>query len=229
MTQANMWLGRSEYPDNDANATYSEVRIFDTAFAPSQVAALNAAGPSATLGVGPILPTATAVTIAPNATLDLDGGSQQIASLNDAAPGMGGSVINSNTSSAVTLTLSPTGGIAKFSGSIEDSGAPGSITLVLDGPGTQILSGSNTYSGGTVVTEGTLILASPSALADGSSLTVGQGASSLFAPAFAPSSVSASPAIAATVPEPGTLLLLLAALGCAAACRRAGRRGNQTQ
>ena len=41
----------------------------------------------------------TPLTIAAKATLDLNGGSQQVASLSDYAPGSGGSVINSNTGS----------------------------------------------------------------------------------------------------------------------------------
>jgi hypothetical protein len=59
----------------------------------------------------------------------------------------------------------------------------------------------------------------PHALADGSSLTVGQGAGALFA---------AAPALrgpqAAAVPEPGTAVLLAAALCSAAICRRYRRR-----
>jgi autotransporter-associated beta strand protein len=41
------------------------------------------------------------------------------------------------------------------------------------GPGTTILSGSNSYSGGTTVSGGTLVLASSSALPTGNALTVG--------------------------------------------------------
>jgi hypothetical protein len=73
------------------------------------------------------------------------------------------------------------------------------------------------------ITAGVLEVASATALADGSSLAVGQGASSLFAPAIAgvavAAPVSGSPALAA-VPEPGTLTLLAVAGLAAIAWRR---------
>ncbi len=234
MTQANMWLGRSEYGDNDASATYSEFRIFDAAFTPSQVAALNAAGPSASLG-GPTLPTATAVTVAPGATLDVNGGSQQIASLNDATPGNGGTVVNSNTSIAAVLTLSPTGS-ATFSGTIA-GGALGAIGLVLDGPGTQVLSGVNTYLGGTADIEGTLILANDGAIADGTSLIVGDPSlvpavlSPLpLADAASGTRIAADQASGAVspVPEPGTLALFAAGIVVTALAARRRIKSGRT-
>ena len=48
--------------------------------------------------------------------------------------------------------------------------------LIKDGPGTLILSGTNTYMGGTEVVAGTLVLADADALASGTSLSVGAGA-----------------------------------------------------
>jgi fibronectin-binding autotransporter adhesin len=86
-------------------------------------------------------------------------------------------------------------------GNITDDGGNRSLTLVGDGTGQLVLGGNNSYGGGTIVDAGTLIVDSATALPDGSSLTVGQGASSLFAP------VAARPAVAA-VPEPGALALL---------------------
>jgi alpha-amylase len=100
----------------------------------------------------------------------------------------------------------------------------GSGGLLKTGSGTLVLAGnSNSYSGGTEVMAGTLIVNSTGGLEDGSSLTVGQGASSLFAPAgpAAPGyssawpSAAASPAMApavTAVPEPGAFMLVLAAL-----------------
>jgi fibronectin-binding autotransporter adhesin len=87
----------------------------------------------------------------------------------------------------------------------------GGLTLTSASGGTLTLSGSNNYAGPTFVQGGTLILASVTALPDGSSLIVGQGASSLFAPADGTSSPTATPANAVSVPEPNTLGLLLAA------------------
>jgi autotransporter-associated beta strand protein len=110
------------------------------------------------------------------------------------------------------------------SGDISDDGGQRSLTLDGDGSGLLILSGSNTYGGGTIVHAGTLIAASAAALRDGTSLTVGEGASSLFAPAVAGPSLAASPAGVVAVPEPGTLMLLVAALGSAMACLRFSKR-----
>ena len=173
LAQLNMWLGRSEYGDQDADATYDEVRLYNVALSQSQLLAMNLAGPDAPVAPSfyPVLPTATPVTLAANGTLDLNGVSQQIASLNDATPGSGGTVINSNTSTTTVLTLSPTGS-ATFSGSIV-GGTLGTISLVMNGPGTQVLSGTNTYLGGTTVENGTLVVANNEAIEDGTNLTVG--------------------------------------------------------
>ena len=101
-----------------------------------------------------LLPISTPVTVASGATLDL-GGSQTVASLSDAMPGMGGIIQNSGTSPS-TLTLSATGGSTTFSGVIAGGVPLGSISLVMSGSGLQVLSGSNTYTGGTTVGGGTL-------------------------------------------------------------------------
>jgi fibronectin-binding autotransporter adhesin len=108
-----------------------------------------------------------------------------------------------------------------ISGNISETN--GSQSLTLSDAGTLELSGINTYSGGTNVLAGTLVLDTSTALADGSSLTVGQGASSLFAPAAGPS-LAAAPAGVVAVPEPGTLMLLLAAVWSAAIYRGFRRR-----
>jgi autotransporter-associated beta strand protein len=163
-------------------------------------------------GSSNLLPAATAVTIAPGSTLDLDGTAQQVASLSDSGSLGGGSVINSSTAESV-LMLAATGGLTSFSGVIAGGGTLGVISLTISGSGTQVLSGANTYTGGTLVEDGTLVLDSPSALADGSSLTVGEDASSIFAPA------GPSPE-AVAVPEPGTPLLLAAGAFFAFALRR---------
>jgi autotransporter-associated beta strand protein len=97
-----------------------------------------------------------------------------------------------------------------IAGSVEDVGA--GYSLVKDGSGTLVLSGSNAYMGGTIVDDGTLVVASPGAIAAGTSLLVGADATGLF-DQFA----TASPAEDAqggrvasmlAVPEPGTLGLL---------------------
>ena len=181
-----------------------------------------------------LLPTTTSLSIAASSTLDLNGASQQVVSLSDNTPGHGGNVINSNAGSPSVLTLTPAGSTT-FSGTIGDNGtgnSPGSIGLLLDGPGTMVLSGTNTYTGGTTVLGGTLLLTNNEALADGTSLAVGSAAGlALFTtPPVSPLAAAATgstgyPAALSAVPEPGTLVLLGAAglLAAAAAWRRRRR------
>ena len=123
---------------------------------------------------------------------------------------------------AGSVDIAPAGGSElSISGNIHELSAGQSLTL--SDNGTLILSGSNDYSGGTVVEAGTLIAASNTALLDGSVLTVGAGGTFIFDPtaAAAPSaSPQVRPAGVEAVPEPGTLVLLLAALWSAAIYRR---------
>jgi fibronectin-binding autotransporter adhesin len=133
--------------------------------------------------------------------LDLAGYSISVPSVSGAA----GVVTNSGFEATVTLTVNqsiPT----TFGGTIADGA--GTTLLDLTGPGSLELSGTNTYSGGTFVEAGQLILDTPNSLALESGLTVGQRASSLFAPAAGPSIALAEQP--AAVPEPGTLVLLAA-------------------
>jgi fibronectin-binding autotransporter adhesin len=104
-------------------------------------------------------------------------------------------------------------------GNIADDLGSRSLILSGDGSGQFVLSGANSYGGSTIVDAGTLIIDSAASLPDGSSLTVGQGASSLFAPAArqgagyaAIPSVLPAPSSLLPVPEPGSLAYLLAAL-----------------
>jgi len=162
------------------------------------------------IGLSGNLPSTTALTIAANSTLDLDGLSQQVVgSLSDYAPGSGGNIINSNAGLASVLTVSPTGGSTTFSGTIKGGTGLGAISLVLDGPGTLVLAGSNTYTGATSVDLGTLVATTGTALPGGTSLTVGAGGTFVFDPAYPSGGVAVS-AGAAAVPEPGTLALLVA-------------------
>ena len=109
------------------------------------------------------------------------------------------------------------------SGQIRD--LPGSIgmPLIKGGNGTLVLTGSNTYMGGTDVTDGTLCATNPNALPEGSSLTVGAGAALLFSsPAAALPTTNPWPdgQVAGSVPEPGTVGLIVAGLATAFALRR---------
>jgi len=93
----------------------------------------------------------------------------------------------------------------------------GSGMLTKTGSGSLILSGTaNTFNGLAAVSDGRLIVSNPHALGDGTSLSVGNAA------AF-PAAIVDSESVVGTVapvPEPGTLVLLAAALSCAAIYRR---------
>jgi autotransporter-associated beta strand protein len=140
---------------------------------------------------------------------------------------------------AGNLNVAPSAGSTlALSGDITESVVGSSLTL--DDAGTLILSGSNSYTGGTVVSAGTLALLNTGALPDvgtsgyGTSLTVGAGGTVVFGPSLAGGAMVADETTAGVVarpevvPEPGTLALLLAALGSAAVCRRCSRRSKKS-
>ena len=96
------------------------------------------------------------------------------------------------------------------SSSITDNGNHYGLTL--DGPGTLILGGADTYSGGTFVDAGTLEVTAAAALPAGASLTVGAGGTFLFDPTGSAATMEGrSAGVVAAVPEPGTLALLTGA------------------
>ena len=98
--------------------------------------------------------------------------------------------------------------------------------MTLNG-GTLILSGSDGYSGGTIVKAGKLVVASGNALPDGTGLTVGAGGTLIFDPSQAVAGpIESHSSLAVAVPEPGTVGLLLAALGSAAIHCRVRRRSK---
>ena len=91
------------------------------------------------------------VTIAAGAALDLNSGTQAVASLSGA-----GVVTNSGTGLGV-LMLTNTSATATFSGTIQNGANPVQLQVgEVAGQGIQYLSGNNTYSGGTVLLAGTL-------------------------------------------------------------------------
>jgi len=123
----------------------------------------------------------------------------------------GSHVINAPIVLANSLVVSGSGTLASgISSSITDSG--GGYSLTMDGGGTLVLSGSNSYSGGTDIDAGTLIVTNSSAFPPGTNLTIAAGGTFVFDPSAAPAAVTASPIAAiAPVPEPGTMALLLTA------------------
>lgn len=109
----------------------------------------------------------------------------------DAINGIGGTITNDNTASTTTRTFSmgASHGSGSYGGLIVDNtggGAIGKLAIAKIGAGTQILSGTNTYTGGTFVSNGTLYadyfsggtpLSNGSITLQGGTLTIG-GASS---------------------------------------------------
>jgi fibronectin-binding autotransporter adhesin len=125
-----------------------------------------------------MVPNGTALTVASGATADFKGASQSISSLSDGTPGAGGKLTNSAAGTSVLLTINPSGS-STFSGAIQNGS--GSIGLALNGNGTQVLAGSNTFTGATTISAGTLNLANANALKN-STVSVGPANGLLFSP-----------------------------------------------
>jgi autotransporter-associated beta strand protein len=163
------------------------------------------------------LPIATPLTIAADATLDLGGGSQQVASLSDYTPGSGGSIINSS-SAASLLTLSPTGGSTTFSGMIPGGGSLGMISLVMSGSGTQVLAGNNSFTGSTTINGGLLKVGAANSLSPNSNVLINGG--TLDATAFSQKVQSL------TVGSSGSLNLSMGSLFTSSNAAKLGGRLN---
>ena len=128
-------------------------------------------------------------------------------------------------------------GLLNIAGNIGDGGNNMALVVAASGAlqaGSLILSGTgNTYTGGTYVESGTLYVNNTGAIDDGSSLIVGAGGTFLYDPTAGGAAnepavtAKASDRSLAPVPEPGTLGLLLAALGSALACYRFSKRPRQ--
>ena len=118
----------------------------------------------------------TPVQIAGGAMLDLHGLNATIDSLADS--GGGGGTVTTSVSGVfgpLVLTLAPAG-TTTFSGKIQDGA--GQLLLTMNGPGTQVLTGSNTYTGATTVNGGMLELAaagvySGALIVNGGTLAIG--------------------------------------------------------
>jgi autotransporter-associated beta strand protein len=163
------------------------------------------------LVTGNLLPVTTSVSLGGAAgstpTLDLQGTSQQVASLADVAEAVVyGTVMNSATNVPVVLTLNTTSGTTIYSGSIV-----GNISLVKKGVSVQNLLGTLTYIGNTAVEAGTLNVSNLNTptgsvtVYDGATLTAASiVADTLTIGGIAPPSMSA-------VPEPSAIVLLVLA------------------
>ncbi len=125
---------------------------------------------------GNLLPTTTNLILGGSgtATLDLDSLNQQVASLSDNGSFVNGVVTTSLASSSSLLTVTPSGSPTTFTGVIQNGS--GTMALTINGTGTQILHGTNTYTGATTINNGTLRV--NGSLAAGSAVAVGGAAAS---------------------------------------------------
>ena len=103
-------------------------------------------------------------------TLHLGGFNETIGGLQSLSTNAG--VVDNFVSGTSTLTLNVASGSYTFSGLLRDQG--GVFALAKSGAGTQVISGTNTYTGGTTVSNGTLSFAN-GALGSSGNITVNGG------------------------------------------------------
>ena len=139
---------------NGFSGLENDLRVYNRALSPAEVQQLYTSDSPLTNLTPTTLPKTTQLSVAANATVDLGGNNQQVFSLSD-VNGAGGSIINSNSGFAASLTISPTdGSTTTFSGIISGGGTLGTLGLTVGGTGTQVLTGSNTFTGPTTITGG---------------------------------------------------------------------------
>jgi fibronectin-binding autotransporter adhesin len=162
------------------NGLMDDVQVFNRALSAGEMQQLYSMGP------GDVVPDTSAVTVAQDATFNVNGLKETIGPLSgEGHVGLGGGTLTVNSSDGAN------GVNSTFSGDI--SGESGGLVKI--GAGRLVLSGPNTYTGGTTVAAGTLEIAAADALPAGGRLTIG---------AEGGAAVSA-------VPEPGTMSLLIIA------------------
>jgi len=115
--QADMWLGHSEWGDNDASASYNEVRIWNVALTRAQLAENSVLGPDV-LPALTVLPAQSGMVLASGTTLDLGGGSQTISGLcgsgavSNGALNVTGAIAPGGTNTIGTLSLAPSASLS---------------------------------------------------------------------------------------------------------------------
>jgi autotransporter-associated beta strand protein len=124
---ADAWLGRSQYDDSTANASYNEVRLWNRAFTASDLQQLHVLGPNSVgsfatnILTGSLSPQSD-LELAAGAQLDLGGTMQQVASL----AGAGNAVVQLD---GGRLTVAAGGNAAAtFAGTFTDGGS-----IIVDG------------------------------------------------------------------------------------------------
>ncbi len=170
LTQPNCWLGRSQWPDNTANASYNEVRIWNRALTTNQLQSLHIAGPNAiletmNLGLAPASLVSTSAVNLAGASAILENSSGQTLTLgsltgvagSEARLTSGGLAVGNGTATTFAGFLSGTNGFTK------------------QGAGTLTLSGNSTQTGPTTVGAGTLLVHGNNSAATGA-LTVSSSA-----------------------------------------------------
>jgi len=110
--------------------------------------------------------------------------------------------ITSPSDTTANLTIDSTSGDPIPAGGLAYGGAGG---LIITGPGSVTLSGTNTYTGGTSVSSGTLVVTSSSALPGGTSLTVAAGGTFTFDPSVAAANVTAAASIVRSANSAGVI------------------------
>jgi hypothetical protein len=143
----NFWLGRSEYSDPTASASYNEVRLWNRTFTAAELTDLHTLGPDsvgsyATQTVSGSLAGATDLSVAANAEFDAGGATQGVSSLSGGTNSilrMNGGQLNIRAGGNAAATFA---GVFTGSGAVINSGTlrlvgnatiPTDITLINNG------------------------------------------------------------------------------------------------
>ncbi len=128
--------------------------------------------------------TPTKITVAPGAVLGIGLGNAAsgyfdanalTTLLNGSHLGASTTTTGLKTEAILGLDTTNAGGTFAYSGSIANAGSSGSTGLAKLGPGTLVLSGTNTYTGGTLLAAGTLSLAGSGAIGASGTITFAGG------------------------------------------------------
>ena len=107
-------------------------------------------------------------------TVDLNGHNQTVNGLSGLTGTILGLITNSAASGTNVLTINTLPGESPgYAGVIADNTSSGRIAVVVEGPGTNTLSGTNTYSGGTTIYDGYLVAGLATSLGTGMNYLIG--------------------------------------------------------